>query len=82
LFNCGTGIARTWKDLATAVFTAMGRKPNIKMIEMPPHLQGKYQYYTRAEMTKLRAAGYTRPFLTLEEGVTDYVQNYLSKPVV
>ena len=79
LFNCGTGIARTWKDLATAVFTAMGKKPNIKMIEMPAHLQGKYQYFTQAEMTKLRAAGYTKPFLTLEEGVKDYVQNYLAK---
>ena len=80
LFNCGTGIARTWKDLATAVFTAMGKQPNIKMIEMPRQLQGKYQYFTQAEMTKLRAAGYTKPFLTLEEGVKDYVQNYLSKP--
>jgi len=79
LFNCGTGIARTWKDLATAVFTAMGKKPNIKMIEMPPQLRGKYQYFTQAEMTKLRAAGYTKPFFTLEDGVKDYVQNYLAK---
>ena len=80
LFNCGTGIARTWKDLATAVFAAMGKKPNIKMIEMPLHLQGKYQYFTQAEMTKLRDAGYTKPFFTLEDGVKDYVQNYLSRP--
>jgi ADP-L-glycero-D-manno-heptose 6-epimerase len=79
LFNCGTGTARTWKDLATAVFTAMGKKPNIKMIEMPVQLQGKYQYFTEAEMGKLRAAGYGRPFFTLEDGVKDYVQNYLAK---
>jgi ADP-L-glycero-D-manno-heptose 6-epimerase len=82
LFNCGTGISRTWKDLATAVFAAMGRKPNIKMIEMPPHLQGKYQYFTEAEMGKLRAAGYVKPFYSLEDGVKDYVQNYLAKPPV
>jgi ADP-L-glycero-D-manno-heptose 6-epimerase len=79
LLNCGTGIARTWKDLATAVFAAMGRKPNIKMIEMPAHLQGKYQYFTQADVSRLRAAGYVKPFLSLEDGVKDYVQNYLAK---
>ena len=78
LFNCGTGIARTWKDLATAVFTAMGRPPRIKMIDMPAALQGKYQYFTEAEMNKLRAAGYAAPFYSLEDGVKDYVQNYLA----
>jgi ADP-L-glycero-D-manno-heptose 6-epimerase len=78
LFNCGTGKARTWKDLATAVFTAMNRKPVIKMIEMPETLRGKYQYFTEAQTTKLRAAGYIKPFHTLEEGVRDYVQRYLA----
>jgi len=78
LFNCGTGQARTWKDLANAVFAAMGRKSNIKMIEMPAALQGKYQYFTQAEMKKLRGAGYTKPFHSLEDGVKDYVQNYLA----
>jgi ADP-L-glycero-D-manno-heptose 6-epimerase len=78
LFNCGTGIARTWKDLANAVFSAMHREPKINMIEMPPALQGKYQYFTEAQTSKLRAAGYRKRFLTLEEGVTDYVQNYLA----
>jgi ADP-L-glycero-D-manno-heptose 6-epimerase len=78
LFNCGTGTARTWKDLATAVFAAMNRKPNIKMIEMPDALQGKYQYFTQADTTKLRAAGYSKSFCSLEEGVRDYVQTYLA----
>ena len=79
LFNCGTGIARTWKDLATAVFSAMGREPKIKIIDMPTALQGKYQYFTEARMGKLREAGYTAPFLSLEAGVKDYVQSYLQK---
>ena len=77
LFNCGTGKARTWKDLAVAVFAAMGQKPNIKMIEMPESLRDKYQYFTQAEVSKLRDAGYTKPFTSLEDGVKDYVQNYL-----
>ena len=79
LFNCGTGIARTWKDLVNAVFVAMGKTPKIKMIEMPAALQGKYQYFTEAKMKKLRDAGYTAPFVTLEDGVKDYVQSYLQK---
>ena len=78
LLNCGTGKARTWKDLATAVFTAMGRKPNIRLIEMPETLQGKYQYFTEADTKKLRAAGYGKAFCSLEEGVKDYVQTYLA----
>ena len=76
LFNCGTGIARTWVDLATAVFTAMGKPVEIDFIDMPEALKGKYQYFTEAEMAKLRAAGYTKPFTTLEDGVRDYIQNY------
>ena len=76
LFNCGTGKARTWVDLVTAVFGAMGLRPKIEFIEMPQQLQGKYQYFTEASDKKLRAAGYTRPFTSLEEGVREYVQEY------
>ncbi len=79
LFNCGTGEARTWKDLATAVFNAMGRKPNIQFVDMPPALRDKYQYFTQADVRKLRAAGYTQPFISLEDGVKDYVDSYLSR---
>ena len=78
IFNCGTGEPRTWKDLVTAVFRAMGREPNIRFIDMPEALRGKYQYHTQADLTKLRAAGYDRPFTPLEEGIADYVQNYLN----
>ncbi len=79
LFNCGTGIARTWRDLVTAVYSAMGHNPQIDYIDMPEHLQGKYQYFTEATTDKLRAAGYTKPFTTLEDGIRDYVQTYLQK---
>jgi len=73
LLNCGTGQARTWKDLVSAVFKAMGLKPNIKFIEMPDALKGKYQYFTQSDVTKLRKAGYTKPFTSLEDAVADYV---------
>ena len=74
LFNCGTGKARTWKDLMTAVFTSMGVTPQIEFVEMPEVLRGKYQYFTQADISKLRAAGYTTPFTSLEDAVRDYVQ--------
>ena len=57
----------------------MGREPNIKFIDMPESIRGRYQYYTQASMDKLRGAGYTEPFYTLEEGITDYVTGYLAK---
>jgi len=79
LFNCGTGVARTWKDLATAVFRAMELPVRIDYVEMPETLKGKYQYFTEATMSKLREAGYTRPFMSLEEAVTDYIRNYYMK---
>lgn len=79
LFNCGTGKARTWNDLANAVFAAMGREPRIEYVDMPEHLRGKYQYFTQADMSKARAAGYAREFTSLEEGVREYVQDYLTK---
>jgi ADP-L-glycero-D-manno-heptose 6-epimerase len=74
LFNCGAGKARTWVDLATAVFTAMGVATKIEFIEMPKELQGKYQYFTLADAEKLKAAGYTKGFWSLEDGVGDYVK--------
>lgn len=77
LYNVGTGKGRSFNDLANAVFTACDKKPKIHYIEMPPELMSKYQYYTQADMTKLRKAGYTRPFTELEDGVKDYVQNYM-----
>lgn len=80
IYNIGTGQARAFKDLATAVMSSAGQEPNITWIAMPDDLKGKYQYYTQAEMGKLRAAGYDQPFHTLEEGVRDYVQNYLMQP--
>ncbi|HQR51473.1 MAG TPA: ADP-glyceromanno-heptose 6-epimerase [Methylophilaceae bacterium] len=80
IYNLGTGQARAFKDLATAVMVSSGREPHITWIAMPDDLKGKYQYYTQADMDKLRAAGYDRPFHTLEEGVRDYVQNYLMQP--
>ena len=77
LYNCGTGQPRSWNDLATAVYRALGKEPDIRYIEMPSQLQGKYQYYTCAQMDNLRAAGYQEPMLSLEEGVRRYVQDYL-----
>lgn len=77
LFNCGTGKARAWNDLAAAVFRAMGRETRIVYIDLPENLRGKYQYFTEAPMDKLRAAGYDTPFVTLEEGIRRYVQDHL-----
>jgi ADP-L-glycero-D-manno-heptose 6-epimerase len=77
IYNIGTGEARSFKDLATNVMTSMAREPHITYIDMPLDLQGKYQYFTQANMDKLRKAGYKTPFTSLEDGVKDYVQNYL-----
>lgn len=79
LFNCGTGQARTWIDLAHALFAAANIPPKIDFIEMPEAIRGKYQYYTQAQMGKLRDAGYVAPFLSIEEGVRRYVQDYLAR---
>jgi len=79
LLNCGAGKARTWVALATAVFTALELPVDIRFIEMPDALKGKYQYFTQAKTEKLRAAGYTAPFTELEDAVRDYVVNYLAK---
>lgn len=77
LFNLGTGKARSFNDLVLATFDAMGVEPVIEYIDMPESIRDKYQYYTQAEMNKLRAFGYKDSFYSLEEGITDYVQNYL-----
>jgi ADP-L-glycero-D-manno-heptose 6-epimerase len=79
LFNCGTGIARTWLDLGHAVFAAMDREPDIRFIDLPAELKGKYQYFTQAATDKLRAAGYTAAFTPLEDAVADYLRGYLSR---
>ena len=78
LFNVGTGIARSFADLATAVFRAMNLEPNIQYIPMPKDLSGKYQYFTEAKMSKLRASGLTKPFHSLEDGVSDYINHLKS----
>ena len=79
LFNIGTAKARTWNDLVKAVFTAMDKKPNIEYIEMPESIRSQYQYYTCADITKLRKVGYKQDTTSLEDAVKDYVQNYLQK---
>jgi ADP-L-glycero-D-manno-heptose 6-epimerase len=78
LYNVGTGQARSWLDLAHALQSACGREPAVEFIDMPQALIDKYQYFTQANMERLRRVGYTRPFTSLEEGVRDYVQRYLA----
>ena len=77
IFNLGTGTARTWNDLAKAIFAALGVVPNIEYIEMPDELRGAYQYHTEADTRKIFAAGCPVTFRSLEESVKDYVQRYL-----
>lgn len=79
LFNVGTGEARSFKDLAEATFKASGVEPKINYIDMPEQLREKYQYFTEANVSNLRQAGYDKEFTSLEDGITDYVQNYMSK---
>jgi ADP-L-glycero-D-manno-heptose 6-epimerase len=77
IFNAGSGEARSFRDLAENVMVSMGKDKSITWIEMPDDLKGKYQYFTQAEIQKLRAAGYTQALTSLEDGIRDYVQNYL-----
>ena len=77
IYNLGTGKARTWNDLIKAVFAAMKKKSNIEYIEMPQSLRNQYQYFTKAQMTKLKKAGCPVKFSSLEDSVRDYVVNYL-----
>jgi ADP-L-glycero-D-manno-heptose 6-epimerase len=77
IFNIGSGVARTWNDLARAVFTALGRESRIEYIDMPESIRDKYQYFTQADVRKLLAADYDSPITSLEDAVCDYVVNYL-----
>lgn len=79
LFNVGTGKARSWLDLAHAVYAAIETPPAIEFIAMPSQLIDKYQYFTEAKMDRLKSAGYSKPFTDLETGVGEYVRNYLSQ---
>ncbi len=77
LYNLGTGVARPFLDLAKATFKSLDKEENIGFVDTPLDIRDKYQYFTEADMTKLKKAGYSREFYTLEEGVSDYVRNYL-----
>ena len=77
LYNSGTGQARTFKDLVTAIFKSLNKEPVIEFIDTPADIRDKYQYFTEADMTKIRNAGYKEEFYSLEEGVDTYVKNFL-----
>jgi ADP-L-glycero-D-manno-heptose 6-epimerase len=79
LFNVGSGKARTWNDLVNAIFKATDKVVNIEYIDLPEHLVEKYQYFTEAKLEKIKKSGYSNSITSLEEGVTDYVKNYLLK---
>lgn len=77
IFNCGTGRTRTWLDLARALFTAMKREPHIRFVDMPATIRSNYQYHTQADMSKLRAIGYSSDFTSIEAGVDKTVNEHL-----
>lgn len=79
IYNLGSGTARSFLDLTKNTFKAMGKEEKISFIDTPADIRDKYQYFTEADMSKLIASGYSKPFHTLEEGVADYVKNYLSE---
>ena len=79
IFNLGTGKARSFEDLVLATFSALDMEPDIRFVDMPEDIRSRYQYFTEAEMDKLKTAGYDAPFHSLEEGIADYVRNYLAK---
>jgi ADP-L-glycero-D-manno-heptose 6-epimerase len=81
LYNLGSGTARTFLDLARATFKALGKPEKIGFVDTPIDIRDKYQYFTEAKMEKMRSTGYDRPFTSLEDGVQDYVKNYLQKKV-
>ncbi len=78
IYNLGTGVARSFNDLVKATYAGIDREPEIRYIDMPEDIRETYQYYTQADMQKLRSAGYSQKFYSLEEGVDNYVRNYLS----
>ena len=77
IYNVGSGKARTWNALVKSIFNALDKPINIDYVELPDHLKTKYQYFTEADISKIKKAGYTQPSFSLEDGVTDYVKNYL-----
>lgn len=79
IFNVGTGKAQTWIDLVTALFNSVGKPVNIEFVDMPEEIRDKYQYFTEANLKKIRSAGYDKPIRNVDEGVSDYVKNYLLK---
>lgn len=79
IYNLGTGKARSFEDLVLATFSALDMEPDIRFVDMPEDIRSRYQYFTEAEMDKLKTAGYEPPFHSLEEGIADYVRNYLAK---
>ncbi len=79
IYNFGTGLARTFLDLATGTFAAMDLSPEISFIDTPEDIRETYQYFTEADMSKLKKTGYAKPFTTLEDGVNEYVREYLRK---
>src|SRR5690606_31952723 len=79
LYNIGSGSARSFKDLVNGIFATLNIPSNIEFIDTPEDIRDKYQYFTEADMGKLRQAGYAFPFATLEEGIEEYVSRYLVK---
>lgn len=79
IFNVGTGRAQSWLELVNAVFNALGKPANIEFIDMPEEIKNKYQYFTQADTTKMKLTGYDKKIMNLQEGVGDYIKNYLLK---
>jgi ADP-L-glycero-D-manno-heptose 6-epimerase len=77
IYNVGSGKAGTWNTLVKSIFNALGKPVQIDYIELPEHLKSKYQYFTEANISKIKKVGYDHPLFSLEDGVTDYVKNYL-----
>lgn len=78
LFNCGTGQARSFRELAEAVFRALGREPDIEYVPTPENIRDRYQYFTEADMTKIREMGFDHAPTSLEDGITTYVRDFLA----
>ena len=81
IYNVGTGQAQSWVELVTALFDAVGKPVNIEFVDMPEEIRGKYQYFTEANLKKIRTAGYDKHIMNVREGVMDYVKNYLLKEI-
>ncbi|MCX7798601.1 MAG: ADP-glyceromanno-heptose 6-epimerase [Melioribacter sp.] len=79
IYNVGTGRAQTWIELVTALFNSLNKPVNIEFVDMPTEIRNKYQYFTQANLKKLRDAGYNKPIMNVQQGVDDYVKNYLLK---